>query len=84
MELIGSRFDDGVENTARIAVIFRIDCAGDEIKFLNCIGAGNDRGKIAFEIDTVGAVYQKRVLLRLAAVAGIGVASANGSDPYGP
>ena len=42
VELIGAALDDRVEDSAGVAAIFGIDGAGDEVKFADRVGAGDD------------------------------------------
>src|SRR5262249_37086258 len=69
VESVGSGLDDSVQDTAGVAAVFGIDGVGYEIELLNRIGAGDDDGSVDGDVIGIRAIYEERVLLRLASIA---------------
>jgi hypothetical protein len=46
MEIIRAGFDDGVKNGSRVAAVFRIDRARNQVELRNGVRAGDDGGFI--------------------------------------
>ena len=46
VKLVGATLDNGVNDRARVASIFRVDRVGNDVEFLQGIYAGNDYGRV--------------------------------------
>src|SRR5262249_16068163 len=81
--LVGAVLDQRVHNAARVAAIFRVDGAGNQVEFLNRIRAGQQARRVQGDVIGVCSIDQTAALLRLAAVHGKGTEATAGSHNAG-
>ena len=74
MELIGAGFDNRIQDAARVAAVFGINRAVDEVELIDGIRAGRQPHRVQAIVHRIGAIQEERILLALAPVDGIVVA----------